>query len=455
MEDSNDNEFIERFNIEENDFKDFISNKLPEEINLKYHKLDSNNRLMNRNGNFISSYYSKEEFLSYHTIFISFIFSITFYLLLISVLLTMKTWLIVFLIFIYFTGSFLQFGVIPTPYEYGSKVDFETKLNNIIHGSAKIRFFQIKNKEKKNFIIYPAKYSTDITGTINIPKNISYARILDVQFYTEFDYKNFYEQYKKIYSKFYCEAIISNENKIININRRIYSLNSNSSSSSVNFYTTICCLLLLQWLNAFIKSFCSNKIVIICPAKLITKEFALNSKTCICVHGKKIIPEQFNTVEINLERNEKFENKYKTFEKKEKIRKEKEEEERKKKEEERKKEEEERYKRLKEEEERKLDEERNTENLSVFYNNNYKIKVYRIYDDVHLKMWCRTAKGPYEYESYLGYYDKDFEENIKDEGNCTIYYPKGFNIKIEVTNFENRFNVKIGTEFTKSFLYKD
>ena len=47
MEDSNDNEFIERF--EENDFKDFISNKLPEEINLKYHKLDSNNRLMNRN----------------------------------------------------------------------------------------------------------------------------------------------------------------------------------------------------------------------------------------------------------------------------------------------------------------------------------------------------------------------------------------------------------------------
>ena len=36
MEDSNDNEFIERFNIEENDFKDFISNKLPEEINLKY-----------------------------------------------------------------------------------------------------------------------------------------------------------------------------------------------------------------------------------------------------------------------------------------------------------------------------------------------------------------------------------------------------------------------------------
>ena len=448
MEENKDNNFFERFNIEENDLEDFISNKLPKEINLKYNKLDNNCKLYTKT-HFISSYYSNREYISYHTIFISFIFSVTFYLLLISVILTMKIWLIIFLIFIYFTGSFFQFGVIPNPYEYGSKVDFETKLNNIMHGCAKIIFYQIKNKEKKNVMIYPGKYSTDITGTINIPKNFSYAVIEDVQYYTEKDYRNFYDQYKKLYPKSYCEAIIVNDKKKININRRIYSLNSKSSTSSINFFTTICCLLLLQWLNAFLKSFCSNKIVVIYPAKLITKEFALNSQSSIIVHGNKISADKFNTVEINLERNEQFENKYKTFEEKEKIRMEKLEEKRKK-------EKEEFEKRQKEEYERKLDKERNTEELSDFYNNNYRIRVYRVYNNVYLKMRCKCYKGFYDYEAEYPYqYDKDFEESIKDEGNITIYYPRGLNVKIEITNYENRYTVKIGTEFTKSFLYKD
>lgn len=448
MKENEDNNFVEVFNVEMEESKEFIVNKLPKEISRKYFKL-KNNKLVSEENFFESAKISKMQSFSRLMIFFCLLFSITFYLLLISVILTHKAWLIAFFILDYLVALFLQLAIVPSPRNFKSKLEFGAMLNKILESEARIGLCQKSKDKVLNAFSYPGKYNTDITGKINIPKSIHYAKIGKVQYYTEKDYYTFEDKYMSLFGNYNYRLFLSFNNTRLNEFHDIYSLKYNTNSSSINLIIRICYFLLLQPIYAMIYAASPEKCVTIYPAKLITQEFALNSHTCINVHGNIFKPEQYKIIEIK--KQELFEKKYNKhleIENKKKEEREKEykiEEEKKKK------------KRMEEEEERIRREQRqkeikeNTKTLSYFYNNNYSIKVYKVYNTVHLDLYVEQDEDDFHFERTLGNYDSSCVEKIEDQGNSTLYYPNGYDIKIQVFYFERKFTIKIGTEFTRSF----
>ena len=192
--------------------------------------------------------------------------------------------------------------------------------------------------------------------------------------------------------------------------------------------------------------------IIIRPAKVfIGENNYLNSNiTEINIHGEVIKQEDDNILEIDHERIEKIKESYKSkveeLKEEMKIEKEKERLERK---------EREKYRKKKEMEDKIRKE--NTETLSLWENNNYKIYVYREYNTVYLKLTVWEDNGVSLYKTIkLGDYNpKIREEEYEGDTNLTtVYIPKGYDIKIIVTNFEFRYNIKIGNgKFDKIFRY--
>ena len=120
-----------------------------------------------------------------------------------------------------------------------------------------------------------------------------------------------------------------------------------------------------------------------------------------------------------------------------------------------KKEEREKLKKKREMEEKRRKE--NTETLSLWQNNNYVIRVIREFNTVYLKLTVMEFNEISLSRTFeLGDYNPKIrkEEYEGDTNLSTVYIPKGYYIKIIVTNFESRYNIKIGNGlFDKSFRY--
>ncbi len=296
------------------------------------------------------------------------------------------------------------------------------------------------NSRTKSDIEYPIKYISDITGEINIPKNIEYVKIGRIQYYFEEDFLSFTKQYKSIIGNYSISKKLSYNNEPISKIYVCYDLNSTTNAYSINMIHRILCLMLLQWIPAFYNKLRPKKCVTIYPAKLITLS-QKSSNTNIYVHGKRIYSELYIYANIRSGGADKLreDNTKKMNEIAEKKRL-KEKRERKEKE------------RISEEK-RKLRE--NTKFLSSWDNANYYIKVQKVYDHVEVKLEIYYRDETIRKKIDVGDYEKDAEEREEDLGNSSVYYPRGKNIKIEVTNYERKYTIKVGNKFTASYYYKN
>ena len=423
---------FEAFNVDVNDLDSFKENKCP--IDLK-----SNNyiKLKYKFGNttkskFESSKVNSLSGISFFAIFLSFIYSFSFYVLLITYILTLDKKILIFLIIVYILGSLLQIIVIPNPINYLTKAEFEEDMKKILSSYV---LFQLTNGKKTKTATYQAKYTVDITGQIIIPRYINYVRIQGIQLYSKKDLNQLVKDFQMVNKSVKVNYKLMYNNEEIKLPNRPYAVGDKSNLYSINCFTTICCILLIQWLNALIGKFAkSKKCIDLIPAKLITSNFT-SSPTKFIFHGSKYeIP---SCVNIPIESNTEFDNDLEEF-----IRKKKEKEERDK-----------QKKAEKEERERKR--KANTKILSKFKNgDNYLIKVKKVYDDVFLRFDAWYPRGGHAwYEAELGSYDPNIQERIVRKDKMTIYYPEGYDIRIEVIRGLYSYTVTIGDDYTENFEY--
>ena len=344
----------------------------------------------------------------------------------------------------------------------------------------------------------PAKYVVDVTGKIDIPKNYNFVSVSQIQYFLDESLSNFVNKYylnsnskdidlfdedededpkfkkKKINKKKKKKEDYKPLNFVLLKIKSLYyrgeeffekPYNSFKDSTPlividkkffyfVKYGSIIFSLLQIQWIFTLILDLMKygENYIIIRPAKVfIGENNYLNSNiTEINIHGEVIKQEDDNILEIDHERIEKIKESYKSkveeLKEEMKIEKEKERLERK---------EREKYRKKKEMEDKIRKE--NTETLSLWENNNYKIYVYREYNTVYLKLTVWEDNGVSLYKTIkLGDYNpKIREEEYEGDTNLTtVYIPKGYDIKIIVTNFEFRYNIKIGNgKFDKSFRY--
>ena len=409
--------------------KGFVSNKLPDDIKNNYYKLINGG--LQKKKNFISSKISDLQEVSILDIIICFFFSLSFYILLAAAILTGDKTAIIYLIIVYLLGTIIQIYIVPIPCLYYSKMEFDENMKRLFNSTVHISL-----KSKKDAIEYPIKYISDITGEINIPKNIEYVKIGRIQYYFEEDFLTFTKQYKSIIGNYTVSKKLSYKNEPIKKIYLYYALNSVSNAYSINMINRILCLMLLQWISALYNKLKPKKCVIIYPAKLITTNLK-NSNTNINVHGKVINIESYIYANMQSEKADKLREDYTKkmndiAEKKRQKEKEKE--------------------RISEQK-RKLRE--NTEVLSSWDNINYYIKVQKVYDNVEVKLEIYYNDKTIKKKIDVGNYEPDAEEREEDEGNSSIYYPRGKNIKIEVINYEHKYTVKVGNKFTASYFYKN
>lgn len=409
--------------------KGFVSNKLPDDIKNNYYKLINGG--LQKKKNFISSKISDLQEVSILDIIICFFFSLSFYILLAAAILTGDKTAIIYLIIVYLLGTIIQIYIVPIPCLYFSKMEFDENMKRLFNSTVHISL-----KSKKDAIEYPIKYISDITGEINIPKNIEYVKIGRIQYYFEEDFLTFTKQYKSIIGNYTVSKKLSYKNEPIKNIYLYYALNSVSNAYSINMINRILCLMLLQWISALYNKLKPKKCVIIYPAKLITTNLK-NSNTNINVHGKVINIESYIYANMQSEKADKLREDYTKkmndiAEKKRQKEKEKE--------------------RISEQK-RKLRE--NTEVLSSWDNINYYIKVQKVYDNVEVKLEIYYNDKTIKKKIDVGNYEPDAEEREEDEGNSSIYYPRGKDIKIEVINYERKYTVKIGNKFTASYFYKN
>ena len=423
----NTNDKIEPFNVEN------VNNP---EIKININQIDLNNYFK------INSYYIKKEKKSkkekisieeasikdlndidIYSLIASIIFSFIFYFVVITKFLTDSTLLTIFAILIYIGGTFfLQILIIPTSTDFleNSEQIFEDDLKKLLNCHVEY-FFKISKVYK---ITYPGKYVTDATGVITIPKDINFVKINKIQFFAEEDFEEFsdiiYTAKKECH---YYYKLIYNE-KEIDFKEKIYNINN---YPLVNITTTILFLLMLGWIQAIYYRYHPNclKMLIITPYKLITKNKSVPTSTKIIFKNKEIKPEN-NYITLNSitsKEYDKFEEEKKYY-----------------------------LKRIENDEKEKQRIEENTYVLSLFKNNNYTIKVKREDNDVYLYFQTRDGKH-YLNNYYLGEYNPDIKKEIYYEDRTTIYQPKGVKCRIEVTNYEFKFNLKINDDFSRSYDY--
>lgn len=414
--------------------KGFVSNKLSEEIKNNYYKLI--NGSLQKKKNFISAKVDGVQNYSILDIIICIIFCITFYLLLAAAILTSDKTAIIYLIIIYILGTLVQTSVIPDPYYFYSRMEFDENMKKLFNSTVNIKLSSKSSTKKKNEIDYPIKYISDITGEVNVPNNIQYVRIGRIQYYFDEDFLTFTKQYKSIVGNYIVLKKLFYNNEPFKSIYNTYAVNSTSSVYSINIINTILCLLLLQWIQAVFSKISPKKCVTIYPVKLITIN-QKSSNTNVIVHGKKINTQEYIYANIQSEKADKLSEDYNK--KMNDIA-------------EKKRQKEERERQAKEEK-RKLRE--NTTFLSSWDNANYYIKVIKVYDEVKVKLEIYYNDKTIKKTINVGSYEPDAEESEEDDGNSNIYYPKGKDIKIEVVNYERKYTIKVGTKFTASYFYKN
>lgn len=356
-------------------------------------------------------------------IILCFIYSFSFYATLFTYIASHETKLLIYSIIIYVVGTLIQVMVIPKPISIKSRAEFDNDLNKALNAAVSIKLI---SKKMKKQAMYQAKYTVDISGTLNIPIQYNFARIIAVQLFSKEDLKKFINDFGEIYNskKVECKMIYNGEEFEIDENTP-YALNSNEKSYSINFITTILCVLLLQWINAIYYScFTSKECIDIYLAKILTNSYS-ESNTKITIHNKKY--EVSPNATISLESNEEFDNDLEEY-----LRK--------------KKEEEERQAKLKAERlERIRKRKENTHLLSKFKNGkHYTIVVKRIYNDIKLKFDAYSGKKHYWFEDTSGVYNPDIQEKVVKGNKVITYYPKGYDTRIEVIFGVYDYHVTIG-----------
>lgn len=343
----------------------------------------------------------------------------------------------------------------------------------------------------------PAKYVVDVTGKIDIPKNYNFVFVSKIQYFIDKSLSNFIDKYLNTVKDDDSDSLDKdddedvdeyedkNEKKKKNDNQEYRYLNysfikglyyrgdiflekpfiSSNDFGEVfvidkkffyfaKYGSILFSILQIQWILTLILKLMkySDNYIVIRPAKVFISEnnYLNTNKTEINIHGKVIKQEDDNILKIFHKVIKNIRKKYNLKQKKLK------EENRIKREIEKKKREElENIEKKKQIEEKKRKE--NTETLGLWENDNYKIYVYREYNTVYLKL---TVWENYEVSLNktieLGNYNPKIkkEEYEGDTNLTTVYIPKGYYIKIIVTNFEYRYNIKIGNgKFDKSFKY--
>lgn len=372
---------------------------------------------------------------------ISFFYSFVFYLLLLLYFIDDKKEfnLIFYIIGVYISGSFFQTIIVPKPYIYKTKTDLDKTMEQLLNLGVQIDF---QDTKKKNKAQYPGCYTTDITGVLNIPKKIKYLKLKGILIYGDKNYSNFKKDFEEIYNQKNKSknllTLYSEGQKFTFPKNEIYILNTLSGAFSINCKIRIACLLLLQWLYAVFEMYNDEKKCInVFLVKLTSTEQKHIASTTITVHGTTYKHNEYTYMRVDDENNEKFKNDLDAH--KQHL------------------EDEAEKKRIKKEKEEQREKERrdNTEELSKFTNNNYKMRIYRYYNKVYLDLFCHEEKkNSYKNKEFLlGDYDKNIEENILDEDDQTTYSPKGCDIEIVVKNYNYGYTIKIGTKFTKDFSY--
>ena len=350
----------------------------------------------------------------------------TFYFLLITIILTGKTILKIFIGIFYFISCLSHTLILNQSLFYKSKKDFEQKMEAILNADVKV-YKTVKSKK----VDYPIDYVIDLTGEISIPKRINFAEICEVDFYIDKDFDDFIKKGNKLnrnsyYTNNYTINLLKNKTqKEIKDYTGLYKLNE-SGSVIKTIFNILIFFLLFSWIKAFYFKYSSfNKFVRIYPIKILTNKRLWGCNSKFKFHGNIIPIKGTSSMDVNRNNYDEFEKKYDEFEKEKE-----------------------------EEEKRKKEKQENTTLLSDFKNNNFEIKVKKIYDNVKLYLFI-FHYGEIKFKKIfdLGGYDNDIEENIEDEGTSTIYTPKGFDIEIVATYYEDKYNIKIGNIYSDSFYY--
>ena len=422
-------------NIDEKDLDQLIQNQKDKSFFEDYfhiYNYQKQKKIEKQNKNRIEDLKKKDGIRNENTPLFVILFAVyctfTFYFLLIAIILTGKLLLKIYIGIFYIISCFAHTLILNQSLLYKSKTEFEQKMEEILNANVKVYKY---SKSKK--IYYPKDYIIDLTGQINIPKRINFAEICEVDFYIDKDFNDFIAKEKKLskkkynsYSKDYSiELLSSNNKKEIKYYTGKYKLNESKNRVKIVF-NIILFFLLFTWIKAFYYKYSSYfKFVRIYPIKILTNKRLWGCDSKFSFHGKSIPIKGTSSMEVDRKNYDEFEEKYDEFEK----------------------ENEETKKTKKEKQE-------NTTLLSHFKNNNFEIKVKKIYNDIKLYLFIyRYDEVKFKEIFELGQYNSDIEENVEDEGRTTIYTPKGFDIEIVATYYEDKYNIKIGNIYSNSFYY--
>lgn len=433
-------------NIEEMDFdlkanpSIFKRNKCPIDLksNKEYTKLDCS--IGSQKKGFESCYKTDVNHTNALFILLCLFYSFIFYMLLLFYFIDEDKQynLLLYLIAIYITGALFQMLVVPKPYFYKTKEELDKIMEPLLNLGVKIHLTNYKRTYKAQ---YTGCYTTDITGILNIPKKINYLKINGILIYVDKGFSNFNKDFSKVYrvgKSTKLLSLYSGDQEFTFPKNEIFMLNSISGAFSINCLTRIACLFLLQWLNAIIDMSIEKKSCVdVFIVKLVSAEQKQIAPTKITVHGTTYKHNDFTYMAINDEEIETFNKDLEAYKKKL--------------------EEEAKQKRIEKErrEKRRKEKAENTEELSEFTSNNYRMRIYRYYSTVYLDLFCHEdKKNSYKNKNFeLGKFDESVEENIIDEDDQITYTPYGCDIEIVVKNSANSYTIKIGTKFTKNFSY--
>ena len=147
---------IEPLNVDVNDLITFKPNKCPIDLkNNNYEKLKFRFGTLKKKKIFDKSEISQAKDISYIGIFISFVFCFSFYMLLLTYLLSHNTLMLIYLIIVYVLGLLLQLSSVPVPANFKTKTDFENDFNKLLNSYV---LFKLTDGKDTKQAWYQAKY---------------------------------------------------------------------------------------------------------------------------------------------------------------------------------------------------------------------------------------------------------------------------------------------------------
>ena len=351
------------------------------------------------------------------------LYFISFYVLLIAYFLYKEIQLLIFSIIIYIIGTIAQMTIIPELFKFKTREQFEKDISKLLNSWICFKMYSGKGK-KKITATFQAKYTIDVTGELIIPKGYNYARIKHIQIFASC-FKIFIDNFIETYNSYSRELKLMYNDEEIYLPNGIYQLNSdNNNVYSINILTTILSILLCPWILSIYYNYSKEgKIIDIYLAKMLYEgkkhkgvEIILKSKSKVIIHNKKykIKPYIINDIQPNYQFDKDFaiiENKKFEIER------------------------------------QNRDRAKNTKILSQWENGrNYFIQVKKVYDYVYLKFTSYEKTKSHIFNKKLGIYDPNIKEKIERSEKITTYYPKGYNIRIEVVRHISSYTVSIGDD---------